>query len=389
MAKENVDVLVLWDEHNIQYFSGFTCSHWEAKSIQCAILILPLQENPVIICPDFFRGIAEGCTYIEDIRGYESPHHLSTLRGLSGHIAKVLADMGYAKKRIGIEDGDLGGMFIPRPPSDIDRFRSALPGATFVRAADTIWQCRMIKSDLEVEALRKACALSVEAFSEFVENFQMGMTEKEAGAYLYSAMIRRGLLPGGMFFVGNPRRYGMVDTYPSYEGVPLNRGDHIVIECFGKYKGYVGGVGHCLDIGEISDQKWEYIRATEYAQDAAISSVRDGVGVLEVLTSMQKAFAEKGFTRTFVGHGIGLTGHEPPALNDDPKTLAIKKGMVLAIETWIFDQEGFTRGGRIGKAPGEGRTNLGQFGLEEYVVVTEKGCEMLPVFPREIRRIPR
>jgi hypothetical protein len=39
--------------------------------------------------------------------------------------------------------------------------------------------------------------------------------------------------------------------------------------------------------------------------------------------------------------------------------------------------------------PGEGRTNLGQFGLEEYVVVTEDGYEMLPTFPREIRTIPR
>lgn len=389
MAKKDMDVLVLWDEHNIQYFSGFSCSHWPAKSLQCGILVIPRVQAPIMICPEFFRGTVEATTYIEEINGYESPHHISTLRGLPREVAKIITDMGYAKGRIGIEDGDLGGMFIPRPPCDIDLFRSELPEASFLKAADSIWECRMIKSDLEIEALRMACALATDAFSEFVECFNIGMSEKEAGALLYSAMIRRGLLPAGMYFVGNPKRYGMVDTHPVYEGVPLNRGNHIVVECFGRYKGYRGGVGHCLDLGEIADKKWEYIHATEYAQDAAIASIRNGVEVREILAKMQKAFAEKGFTRSFVGHGIGLTGHEPPAINDDEKTITIRKGMVLAIETWIFDQEGYNRGGRIGMAAGEGRTNLGVFGLEEYVVVTDNGCEMLPAFPREIRTIPR
>ena len=44
-----------------------------------------------------------------------------------------------------------------------------------------------------------------------------------------------------------------------------------VFECFGRHKGYRGGVGHCLDIGEISDAKWEFIEATEYGQDAALA----------------------------------------------------------------------------------------------------------------------
>jgi Xaa-Pro aminopeptidase len=388
MSKRDIDVLILWDEHNIQYFCGFNTMHWASKSLQCAILVIPIKRDPIVICPGFFRGAIEATTYIQDILGYDSPHHISKLRGLSFEVAKVFIDMGYEKKRIGIEDGDLGGMYIPRPVSDIDSFRSALPAAIFVKAADIIWECRMIKSDLEIEALKTACALATDAFSEFVENFTLGMTEKEAGAYLYSAMIRRGLLPAGMYFVGNPRRHGMVDTHPLYEGVPMSRGNHVVVECFGRYKGYRGGVGRCLEIGEISDKKWEFIRATEYAQDAAIASVRDGILARDILGSMQKAFEEKGFTRSFAGHGIGLTGHEPPALTD-AGDVVIRKNMVLAIETWIFDQEGFTRGGRVGMAPGEGKTNLGQFGLEEYVVVTGKGCEVLPNFPRDIRIIPR
>lgn len=389
MAQKEIDVLTLWDEHNVRYFCGFNSQHWGSKSLQCAVLVLPLEHNPILIVPEFFRGMAEATTYIQDIRGYERPHHIETLRGLPREIAKVISDIGYSRKRIGLEDGEIANMFIPRPPSDIDLLRSELPDAKFIRGAEVIWECRMIKSDLEIQALRTACALTTEAFSDFVENFTLGMTEKEAGSLLYSAIISRGLLPGGMYFVGDPSRYPMIDSYPSYEGVPMSRGSHVVIECFGTYKGYRGGVGRCLEIGEISEAKWEFIHAVEYGQDVALATIRDGINSNEVIAAVAKALGEKGFKPTgFVGHGIGLTGQEPPGLTDAQNTV-IRKGMVLAVEVWIYDVKGFTRGGRINAKPGEGHSNLGQFGMEEFVVVTEHGCEMFPTFPRSIRTIPR
>jgi Xaa-Pro dipeptidase len=388
MSEKGVDALILWDAHNIRYFCGFNSTHWDAKSLQCAVLVLPLDRDPVIVIPDFFRGQAEATTYLRDIRGYEHPHHSSSLRGVPREVANVVREMGYGKKRIGLEDGTYANMFIPRPVSDIDLLRSELSGATFVEGADVIWQCRMVKSDLEIEAIKMACALCTEAFSEFVENFSLGMTEKEAGALLYSGIVRRGLLPAGMFFSADPSRYPMADSSPSYEGVPINRGNHLIVEGFGCYKGYMGGVGRCLEIGEISDKKWEYILACEHGQDAALASIRDGVDSNEVQKAMDRGLREKGFTRTFAGHGIGLTGHEIPALTNE-KVTVLKKGMVLAVETWIFDIKGFARGGRIDLPPEQWQTNLGQFGMEEYVVVTEDGYEMMPNFPREIRTIPR
>ena len=109
----------------------------------------------------------------------------------------------------------------------------------------------------------------------------------------------------------------------------------------------------------------------------------------DIIGAAADALAEKGYKPTgFVGHGIGLTGHEPPDLTDS-QTMRIEKGMVLAIEVWIYEIPGFTRGGRINQQPGEERKNLGQFGMEEVVLVTDGGYEMLPAFPREIRTIPR
>jgi Xaa-Pro aminopeptidase len=247
----------------------------------------------------------------------------------------------------------------------------------------------MVKSGYEIEALKTACALTAEGFSEFVENFRLGMSEREAGTLLYTAIIRRGLQMGGMYFVGDPSRYPMIDSYPSFEGVPISRGSHLVIECGGTCKGYHGSVGRCLEIGSIAEEKWEFINAVEHGQDAALATLRDGVASKEILAAASEALAEKGFKPTgFVGHGIGLTGHEPPDLTDGQE-MSIRKGMVLAIEVWIYDVKGITRGGRLNAAPGAGSTNLGQFGMEEVVVVTENGYEMLPTLPRHIRHIPR
>lgn len=389
MLESKVDVLVLWDEHNIRYFCGFNSQHWGTKSIQPAVLILPLEKAPVIIVPEFFRGMAEATSYVQDIRGQERCHRISSLRGLPREVAKVIADLGYAKKRIGLEDGDIAGMHIPRPPSDIDLLRSELPNATFMPAARIIWECRTIKSDLEIEVVRTACALTAKAFSEFVENFSLGMSEREAGILLYTAMVKRGLSATGMYFVGDPSRYAMVDSYPSFEGVPMNRGSHLVIECGGTCKGYYGSVGRCLEIGEISEEKWELIRAVEDGQDAALAAIRDGVKVPDVIASVAESLGEKGFRPTgFVGHGIGLTGHEPPDLTDS-QTMLIKKGMVLAVEVWIYDIRELARGGRINPTPQQMKSNLGQFGMEEVIVVTDDGYEMFPTFSREIRTIPR
>ena len=389
LRDDDIAALVLWDEENVRYFTGFNSTHWKSKSVQPAVAVITPEHDPVLIVPEFFRGMAEATTYIMDIRGQERCHHIPTLRSLPTEVAAVLKELGCASGRIGIEDGDVANMYIPRPIRDIDRFRSDLPDATFIGGADAIWECRMIKSELEVDALRKACALTAEAFAEFVECFKMGMSEREAGSLLYSAIIRRGLGMGGMYFVGDPSRYPMIDSHPSFEGVPMSRGSHLVVECGGIYKGYHGSVGRCLEIGSLTDDKIELIEAVEAGQDAALAALRHGAKAKDIIGAAAEALAERNYKPTgFVGHSIGLTGHEPPDLTDS-QTMRIEKGMVLAIEVWIYEIPGFTRGGRSNQQAGEARKNLGQFGMEEVVLVTDDGYEMLPAFPREIRTIPR
>jgi len=82
MDNEKVDLLVLWDEYNIRYFSGFHNNHWPAKTLQCAVLLIPLDGEPTIIVPELFGGVVEGFTYITDIRLHLNSHVTANIREL-------------------------------------------------------------------------------------------------------------------------------------------------------------------------------------------------------------------------------------------------------------------------------------------------------------------
>ena len=154
------------------------------------MLIVAIDKDPVMIVPNFFQGVVEGFTFIEDIRIQHDPHVTENLRGMPKEVANVVKEViGSGKARLGIEGGVKGGMTIPRPVNDIDAFRAALPDVEFVYAADQIWNVRMIKSLLEVEALSKACEAVVRSYHDLQANFEWGWTEKDVGLFIRHQLL--------------------------------------------------------------------------------------------------------------------------------------------------------------------------------------------------------
>ena len=69
MAENDVDCLVLWSQRNTRYFFGYQNTHWFLYSIQPAVGIIPVQGEPLLIVPDFFRGTAECQCWLRNIWG--------------------------------------------------------------------------------------------------------------------------------------------------------------------------------------------------------------------------------------------------------------------------------------------------------------------------------
>ncbi len=381
MAEQKIDMLVLWDPVNIRYFTGFQSLHWSAMSIQPAVVLLPLERDPVIVVPDFFSQVAEGYTYIQDIRLLPKPHVTNNIRQIPADVADAVKDLGCGRARIGIEAGWQGGMAIPRPVNDIDAFRSALGGATFVEAADLIWKCRMIKSASEVEALRKACQAVVRAYGELVAQFELGMSERDVGRLIRHAILdfAEDCMPP--IATASSRRVVMPDTPSFYDEVTLTVGDRIVFEPLPTYKGYYGSCCRCFQIGPLPDAALRKAEAVDRAQAAAIAAIKPGLQTRAIMDVIAESLRADGIEPTIemAGHGAGLSPHEPPMISEEEEAV-FEEGMVMAVEVWVVDWKGdFAKMTSVVPEV---------FGNEDYVVVTRDGCDQLADFRKDIRTLP-
>lgn len=381
MQEAKIDILVLWDDVNIRYFTGFHSLHWSAMTLQPAVYLLPLKKDPVIVVPDFFAGVAEGYTYEQNIWLLPKPHVTKVIRDLPADIAGAVKELGCGNGRVGLESGFRGGMIIPRPVNDIDRFRGELDGATFVDGADVIWRCRTIKSASEVDALRQASQAVVRAYNELVADFRLGMSERDMGRMLRHSILEYTEDCAPLIATASGRRIVMPDTPSDYDEVTLSLGDRLVFEPLPTCKGYYGSCCRLFQIGPLPEEALRKSEAVDKAQAAAMAAVKPGVRGGELTEIVAEVLRGEGIQPTIevVGHGVGLRPQEPPMLAEDEE-MAIEEGMVLAVEIWVVDWSGIS--------VKEGKLVPEVFGNEDYVVVTKNGCDQFPSFPKNIRTLP-
>ena len=380
MEEQKIDILVLWDPVNIRYFTGFQSLHWSAMTIQPAVYVLAIDKDPVLVAADFFSGVVEGYTYVNDIRLLHNPHVTSNIRHVPVDIAETVKDLAWGKGRIGIESGTLGGMSIPRPVNDIDRFRNELDGATFVDACDLIWKCRVIKSASEVECLRKATQAIVGAYGEVVGNFRMGMSERDAGRMLRREILERTEDCMPPIATASSRVIPMPDTPSFYDEVTLTLGDRIVFEPLPTYKGYYGSCCRCFQIGPLPDEALRKAEVVDKAQADAIAAIKPGVQTKHLMDVIASTLRDNGIEPTIemAGHGVGLSPHEPPMIAEE-ETAVFEAGMVIAVEVWVVDWSGLSLAS----------TPIPEvFGNEDYVEVTRDGSNRFPSFRKDIRSLP-
>lgn len=378
MNEKGVELLVLWDWDNLRYFTGFVCTHWDAKSIQSAVYLLPLEKEPILIVPYLFRPKAEGDTYVKILRAQEHAHSYQQIREFPVEVANTIKDLGYGKKSIGIEAGWLGGMYIPRPLNDIEAFKDELQEAKLVEAAGIIWRCRMIKSEAEIAVIKEACNIAMAAYRKLMDNFELGWTLRDTGNFLEKACIdMKGESFKSVSFSAT-KNIAMFD-HPHYYDVPIKKGDRICIEFGIRYKGYRGGLARCLQVDPLTEEQKKLDEVVTRAQEGAIGVIKPGIKANDIVKAANRELKNHGYKPTLDmgGHGFGLTPHEPPML-EATNEMKLEDGMTLAVEVWELEVA----------SAGIGSSDLGVFGNEDLVVVTKEGCEEL-TFRSDIRCVPR
>ena len=190
-----------------------------------------------------------------------------------------------------------------------------------------------LKSQKEIEKLRKANRITAEALLYAGECLKPGMT-----TYELDKLIER-------YYASHGTRSGFkgYDGFPVH-GIPgprkINEGDIVSIDTGAIIDGYYGDSCKTFACGKISDDVQALLDSTEQSLMLAVDMVKPGVRIGDIGAAIQKYNEDRGFSvvREFVGHGLGKDMHEDPEIPNFGKAghgIRLVAGMVICIEPMI------------------------------------------------------
>jgi Xaa-Pro aminopeptidase len=208
------------------------------------------------------------------------------------------------------------------------------------------------------------------AFEQTIARVRPGMSERDLASELEYRMRRLGAeKPSFETIVASGVRSALPHAHPT--AARLTPGDLVVVDMGAFQDGYASDMTRMLSVGAPNAKGKRMYRAVLEAQLAAIDAVRPGVTTVSVDRAARRVLAGHGLDHCFIhstGHGLGLEIHEPPRLGKrDRRRLC--PGMAITIE------------------PGAYIDGFGGVRIEDTVVVTESGCEILTPTPKDLHTV--
>lgn len=341
LSEADVQALLVSSPNNVKYLSGFDGdSGW-----------LLVTQDVLYLITDFRFMIqakeeAPGSTVVV-YRG----NMLETLKELVD--SEKVARLGFESKHCSY-DG-------------FKRMESALPGISLSGLEPVVEPLREIKEPAEIELLRKAVGIADRAFDHVLSHVRLGVSEIELAAEIEFFMRRQGAdRPSFETIIGSGFRGAL--PHGTASGRRIESGDLVVMD-FGAYnEGYCSDMTRTVVVGQASPEQKKIYNIVLEAQLAAMEAVAPGKKCCEIDRIAREIISAYGYEANFghgLGHGVGVEIHESPALNPRNQD-ELQPGMVITIEPGIYIH------------------GWGGVRIEDMVMVTEGGCEILTRSGKEL-----
>lgn len=335
-----IDGFLVTNPHSRRYLTGFTGSAGTAL----------ISRDDAVFITDF--------RYTEQAAEQVAGFRIEKQSGLmQDAVAEQISAMGI--KKIGFEQDTL-------PYADYDRYQKAAK-AEWVPVSGIIEKLRMVKEDSELQTIRKATQIADEAFSHILTFIKPGMTELEVSNELEFFMRRLGATESSFdTIVASGKRSALPHGVATDK--KIENGDMVTLDFGALYDGYVSDITRTVAVGEPPEELKKIYHIVLEAQKRACSALKPGMTGKEADAVARDYISEHGYGEAFghsTGHGIGLEVHEGPGLSFRSDT-KLKPGMVVTVEPGIY-------------VPG-----LGGVRIEDDVLITEDGCELLTSSPKEL-----
>ncbi len=243
------------------------------------------------------------------------------------------------------------------------RLRAALPGVEVDLSpalSQAIRALRVIKEPEEIERMKQAQKLTDDCFTYICGKIRPGAREIDLALEMEVFMRSRGAgaLSFPTIFVSGPKT-SMPHGEPGDK--VIEQGDFVTMDYGAKWGGYCADMTRTVAVGGLSAEMERVYDTVLKAQLACCRSIRAGMTGREVDAIAREIIDSAGYAGRFghgLGHSLGIEIHEDPRCSPKDGTV-LRAGMTMTIEPGIY-------------LPG-------QFGvrIEDAVVVTENGCEIL------------
>lgn len=226
---------------------------------------------------------------------------------------------------------------------------------------------RMIKTPEEIEIIKKAAWISDEAFNHILTFIKPGISELEIAYELESHMRKNGAT-GAAFdmIIASGHRSALPHGVASSKIV--EQGDMLTMDFGAYYQGYRSDMTRTIAVGEPLEQLKEVYQIVHYALQHALSNIKPGITGQEADRYTRDYITAKGYGQNYghgTGHGIGLDIHENIFMSTICKDI-LEENMVLTVEPGIYIP------------------NVGGVRIEDDIIVTKEGVEVITHSPREL-----
>ncbi len=313
------------------------------------VLILPELELPKL---DLFPYKIQAFAYGENPTEWENVFR------------KATQSLGLDGKRIGVEPRQMRLL-------EFGHVKAGAPEADYPDASDVLTGLRLRKDKAEVDAMRKAVHIAQDALKAVIPLIKIGMTEKELSAELVMQLLRNGsdaAFPFGPIVSSGPNS---ANPHASPSERKLQAGDLLVVDWGAAYNGYISDLTRTFAIGDVDPEYTKIHRIVQDANAAGRAAGKPGVSCASVDKAARDVIEAAGYGKYFThrtGHGIGMEAHEDPYMRGDNMQL-LEPGMAFTVEPGIY------------------LTGRNGVRIEDNVVITETGADVLSDMPREIQTV--
>ncbi len=349
ITEEGIDGLLITSPSSVYYLTGFNCHPHE----RFLGLFLTRSSEPILVVPSLELDRAKEEANVPFIYGYsDSEGVFSTLQNL------------FSERKEGMTWG------IEKSVLSFERtewLNEIFPAVKYVRADEWISNQRVIKDEYELLILREAAVLADDAVTVAINEIGVGKKEMEIVAKIEYEMKKRGVKEMSFSTTVLTGKHS-AQPHGSPDDREIQAGDIVLIDLGVVHKGYCSDITRTVFVGNVSDEQRALYEAVLAGQLAALEVIKPGVKIKEVDYAARSTITSHGYGEFFthrLGHGLGLEVHEYPSLHGANEDV-LEEGMCFTVE------------------PGAYVPHLGGVRIEDDVVVTREGVEVLTSFTKEL-----